>query len=141
MKRTILHVFDVNSTLDTVNNSLSTIKGLSGWWTKDVSGSAALGDTIDFKFGAVFNPLMKVLQSGKNKIQWECIGGEKAWAGDKFSFIMEETKSMIKVTFTQEYSNEINDEQYGRFNFNWGYYMNSLKQYCETGKGAPYTSK
>ena len=26
----------------------------------------------------------------------------------------------------------------GTYNFNWGYYLQSLKLYCETGMGTPF---
>jgi hypothetical protein len=41
----------------------------------------------------------------------------------------------------QEYTNEISDEKFGQFNFNWGYYLYSLRNYCETGKGTPWINK
>jgi hypothetical protein len=30
-------------------------------------------------------------------------------------------------------------EVYGTYNFNWGYYLNSLKQLCGKGDGTPFT--
>jgi hypothetical protein len=27
---------------------------------------------------------------------------------------------------------------YGTYNFNWGYYLNSLKRLCEEGVGTPF---
>jgi len=141
MKRIILHVLDINSPRDVVNGALTSIKGLGNWWTTDVSGSAAEGGIIAFNFAGVFKPEMKVIISGGNLVEWKCTGGEKEWAGDKFTFALEDAGPRVKLTFTQEYSNDITDEQYGRFNFNWGYYLSSLKQYCETGKGMPFTAK
>ncbi len=140
MKRTILHVLDINASIDKITNALTTIEGLQGWWTGDTSGSAIQGGTINFNFASVFNPIMQVVPCEPNKIQWECVGGEKDWKGDKFFFVIEPANGRTKLTFTQEYFNEITDEQYGRFNFNWGYYLNSLKQLCETGKGMPFNT-
>ena len=42
------------------------------------------------------------------------------------------------MQFTQEYAQELSDEVYGVYNFNWGYYLNSLKQLCEKGAGVPF---
>ena len=39
------------------------------------------------------------------------------------------------MQFVQQYAQELSDETYGTYNFNWGYYLNSLKLYCETGTG------
>ena len=41
-------------------------------------------------------------------------------------------------SFRQEYAQELSDETYGTYNFNWGYYLNSLKLLCETGTGTPF---
>ena len=38
----------------------------------------------------------------------------------------------------QQYAQELSDETYGTHNFNWGYYLNSLKLYGETGTGTPF---
>jgi hypothetical protein len=40
--------------------------------------------------------------------------------------------------FTQIYAQELSDEVYGTYNFNWGYYLQSLKLLCETGMGTPF---
>ena len=40
--------------------------------------------------------------------------------------------------FVQVYAQELDDEVYGRYNFNWGYYLGILKQLCETGTGTPF---
>ena len=45
-----------------------------------------------------------------------------------------------QLTFTQDYARELSDEVYGIYNYNWGYYLESLKQYCETGRGKPYAA-
>ena len=42
------------------------------------------------------------------------------------------------LQFVQEYAQELSDETYGTYNFNWGYYLNSLKLLCETGEGTPF---
>lgn len=119
MKRTILHVFDINSSPETVIKALSEIEGLKSWWTSDVSGSPKEGGIINFRFGNIFKPDMKVVQISNNLVRWQCMAGsEKAWEGDMFSFIIDDSGELLKMTFTQEYSNEITDEQYGRFNFN-----------------------
>jgi hypothetical protein len=39
---------------------------------------------------------------------------------------------------SQGYARELSDEVYGIYNFNWGYYLNSLKLFCEKGAGVPF---
>jgi hypothetical protein len=138
MKRSIIHVLDIKASPDTVYNAIATIPGLSRWWTSTITGTADPGGIIQFRFGEVFRPDMKVLVSDRSTIRWECVAGEKDWAGSTFRFSWDETAGMIRLTFVQEYSSFIADEKFGRFNFNWGYYLYSLKKYCETGVGLPF---
>jgi hypothetical protein len=138
MKRPIIHVLDIRASPDTVFNAIATIPGLSAWWTSAVTGTATPGGIIQFRFGEVFRPDMKVLMSDRSTIRWECVSGEKDWAGSTFRFTMDETAGMIRLTFAQDYAIAIGDEKYGKYNFNWGYYLYSLKKYCESGIGLPF---
>ena len=40
--------------------------------------------------------------------------------------------------FWQEYATELADDYYGVYNFNWGYYLESLRQLCVDGVGKPF---
>ncbi len=33
---------------------------------------------------------------------------------------------------------ELDDDSYGIYNFNWGYYLQSLRLFCTTGVGKPF---
>jgi hypothetical protein len=138
MKRFIIHVLDIKASTDTVYQAIATISGLSAWWTSTITGTPASGGIIQFRFGEVFRPDMKVVMLDRSTIRWECVSGEKDWVGSIFRFSMEEIAGMIRLTFVQEYANPIGDEKYGKYNFNWGYYLYSLKKYCETGAGLPF---
>ena len=71
-------------------------------------------------------------------VEWKCVAGGKDWQDNQFVFAMEDRSGMTLVSFLQDYARELSDEVYGRFNFNWGYYLGSLKKLCERGKGFPY---
>ena len=107
MKRSIIHVLDIKASPDTVYNAVATIPGLCGWWTSAISGAPNPGGIIQFRFGEVFRPDMKVLMSDRSTIRWECVSGEKDWAGSTFRFSWEETAGMVRMTFVQEYANFI----------------------------------
>jgi hypothetical protein len=38
-----------------------------------------------------------------------------------------------------EYARELDDVNYGIYNYNWAYYLESLRKLCETGKGEPHS--
>ncbi len=68
------------------------------------------------------------------RVEWRCVGGHANWQDNTFSFALNERKGETLVQFVQEYAQELSDEAYGIYNFNWGYYLNSLKMLCEKGR-------
>lgn len=72
------------------------------------------------------------------QVTWTCIAGHPNWKDNTFSFSLRERDGETLLRFVQEYARELDDDTYGTYNFNWGYYLNSLKRYSETGEGTPY---
>lgn len=137
--KTILHVFDVNTPPDRVFKAITTQEGLSNWWTTDVSVDPGVGGIIDFQFGGDFNPDMKVTQLEQDRsVHWICVDGHDNWQDNTFKFQMKDVDGKTRLIFTQDYARELSDEDYGIYNFNWGYYLESLRLYCEQGEGRPF---
>ena len=44
-----------------------------------------------------------------------------------------------KLRFWQDYAVELRDDAYGIYNFNWGYYLESVPLLCTTGVGKLFT--
>ena len=42
------------------------------------------------------------------------------------------------MRFWQHYARELDDDSYGIYNYNWGYYLESLRLLCETRAGKPF---
>ena len=138
--KTIIHAVHIHASPATVYDALTTAKGLSGWWTQGgVRIDEVPGGTIHFTFHGDFGPQMKPtrLEPGR-LVQWTCVGGHANWQDNTFTFGLEARNAETMVKFVQEYAQELSDEVYGIYNFNWGYYLNSLKQLCEKGAGTPF---
>jgi uncharacterized protein YndB with AHSA1/START domain len=139
--KTIHHVCDIEAKPDAVWAALTTQRGLASWWSTKVSApDAAVGSVVHFTFHSDFNPDMKIeeLQSAKHLV-WRCVGGHDNWTDSTFRFDLEATDaSHTRLRFWQYYAVELADDYYGVYNFSWGYYLNSLDDYCSTGKGTPY---
>lgn len=137
--RTILHTVDLQVPPDRVYDALATETGLAGWWTTDVKADVRQGGQIEFRFADQFAADMEVRELETNRrVVWRCVGGAPLWQDNTFRFELERRDGGTLLMFTQEYANEIPDEEYGRYNFNWGYYLLSLKRLCETGSGHPF---
>ena len=104
-----------------------------------VPGKRLFQEHVHFTFAGDFHPQMKQTRLDPPKrVEWRCVGGHANWQDNTFSFTLNERKGETLVQFVQEYAQELSDEVYGIYNFNWGYYLNSLKMLCEKGTGAPF---
>jgi uncharacterized protein YndB with AHSA1/START domain len=137
--KTILHAVHIHASPAKVYEALTTEEGLRGWWTTKVAVEQGEGGVIRFMFAGDFHPHMKQLslQPGR-RVEWKCISGHENWRDNTFAFTLEDRKGETMLQFVQEYAQELSDEVYGIYNFNWGYYLNSLKQLCEKGAGTPF---
>ncbi len=137
--KTILHAVHVHSPPTKVYEALTTEKGLGSWWTTKVSVEETEGGIIRFTFHGDFHPQMKQTRlQAAEQVRWTCIDGHPNWQDNSFVFTLQDRKGETLLLFVQEYAQELSDEVYGTYNFNWGYYLNSLKQFCENGSGTPF---
>lgn len=119
---------------------MTTQQGLARWWTTAVKAPERVDGVIEFTFNTEFGPRMKITQlEPPGLVGWECVGGHEPWIGNTFRFEIAAKDPGSRLRFRQDYSRELSNDQYGIYNFNWGYYLDSLRLYCDTGTGKPYT--
>jgi uncharacterized protein YndB with AHSA1/START domain len=82
-----------------VYTALSTIDGLSKWWTSTTEGESKPGGVIKFRFAnGGFD--MKVLELVPDKrVAWQVIDGPKDWVGTKVSFDLDRQGRMDRGPF------------------------------------------
>ena len=139
MTYSIKHLFHIKANREDVFKALTTLDGLSNWWTKDTSGDSSVGGTLQFRFDG-HGPDMKVIDIKPGRsVTWECVDTSE-WKGHRFTFNLDENEGKTRVRFSQEgYENQ--DDFYANCNFSWGRYLESLRQLCQTGKGAAFKSE
>jgi uncharacterized protein YndB with AHSA1/START domain len=139
--KTIHHVLDIDAPAGPVWKALTERDGLAGWWsTKLDTDGAGVGERVRFSFAGDFNPVMEVtgLKNGQ-ELHWRCVGGHPKWGDNTFDFeLVPQSDGRTLLRFTQNYATELSDDDYGHYNFNWGYYLESLRLLCTTGTGQPY---
>lgn len=140
--KTILHLSDVAASPEKVFAALTSTDGLAAWWTTKVTGDAGADGVIDFTFGEdSFNPDMRVVElEPPSLVAWKCVDGVEQWADNTFRFELEDRDGATRVRFRQDYATELSDDDYAIYNYNWGYYIESLRLYCETGTGKPFAA-
>ncbi len=134
----IFHVFHINAYPLTVFEAVSTLEGLSGWWTEDTGGSTETGEIVNFRFGDRYYIEMEIVKQEQGKyLEWKCHQGEDEWIGTNLTFEIIPNGENSLVKFTHRNWKEITDF-YGVCNYHWGLYMKSIKLFCETGTGTPF---
>jgi uncharacterized protein YndB with AHSA1/START domain len=133
----ILHRIAVENTgPEKVYDALTTIEGLSGWWTEDTTGDAAPGGTIAFRFPpGGFD--MKVLDATPaDRVTWEVVEGPAEWIGTTVEWNLRRDGDWTTVLFKHAGWAEPVDFMH-HCSTKWATYLMSLKSLLEKGTGLP----
>jgi len=139
--KTIHHLVDVDAPTDTVWAALTEESHMAEWWSTKVDApDANVGTVVRWTFIDDFNPDMEIVSvDPEHELVWRCVGGHVPWADGTFRFTLERTgERRCRLRFWQDYAVELDDDAYGTYNFNWGYYLESLRLACATGTGKPF---
>ena len=137
--KTILHTVHIHASPPTVFEALTTRAGVTGWWTTEADLDPGVGGIIRFEFRGDFNPRMEQTRLVDGQlVEWRCVEGHPNWQDNTFEFVIRDADRGTSLRFVQHYAQELDDDTYGTYNFNWGYYLGSLKKLCETGSGTPF---
>ena len=137
----IHHVIDVDAPASEIWPAITEQRGLAGWWSTQVLAPAAtVGARIEFTFAGDFHPVMEIAKIDPGtELEWHCLGGHDPWNDNTFRFQLAPLDDgRTRLRFWQDYAVELSDDAYGVYNFNWGYYLESLRLLCTTGTGKPF---
>ncbi len=139
--KTIHHLVDIDAPVDSVWTALTREARMAGWWSTRVDAPDALvGTLVRWTFAGDFNPVMEIIDCTEpTSLTWRCVSGHEPWRDSTFRFeIAPMDAARTRLRFWQDYAVELADDYYGTYNFNWGYYLESLRLLCSTGTGKPY---
>ncbi len=139
--KTIHHVVDIDTPAMNVWAALTDAHGLASWWsTKLNTRKAEVGARLHWTFAGDFNPVMEITTLDESgELVWRCAAGHDPWKDSMFRFqFMGLEDGRTRLRFWQDYAVELDDDSYGIYNFNWGYYLESLRLFCTTGVGKPF---
>ena len=131
----IRHLFHINSTAQNVFEAIVNKDHLKKWYTNDIEGESKLNSRLTFKFGDIGDSveLTKIIE---NKfLKWECIDADEVFKeviGHETTFDLEQVNGKTRIRFSQSGFSEKND-LYAGINYSWGKYLESLRQYVQTG--------
>ena len=133
----ILHRVGIKSASpEDTYRALTTVEGLSGWWTQDTQGESDIGDVLQFRFGAgEFD--MKVLELDPAKrVLWEVVDGPEEWIGTNVSWDLKRDGDYTIILFKHQGWKEP-VEFMNHCSTKWVIFLMSLKSLLESGKGTP----
>lgn len=138
----IIHRIGIKSPITQVYKALTSIEGLSHWWTEEVNGDEKPGGKIEFRFRSLTGELkgsmvMEVLNHNTpTDVQWRCIEGPGEWIGTDITFQLSQQDNQTIVLFGHRNWREA-VEFTSHCSMKWAVFLLSLRDYLETGKGKP----
>jgi len=134
----IKHLYHIDASKEDVFKALTTIEGLSQWWTVQTYGNPEIEGVIEFRFGEQHFIKIKVEALIENNIvQWKCIDGASDWINTIISFELDTNENKTRLRFKHNYWPTHNDF-FASCSFSWARYLESLRQLLEKGKGSPF---
>ena len=134
----ILHKVGVkSSSLNDVYRALTTVDGLSAWWTTTTLGESKVGGVLQFRFGnGGFDMKVVELQPAR-RVLWQVVAGPDEWLGTKVTFDLRQEGDWTIVLFKHEGWKEPVEFMH-HCSTKWAVFLLSLKSLLETGKGTPW---
>jgi uncharacterized protein YndB with AHSA1/START domain len=116
--------------------ALTTLEGLSGWWTRNTTGNPTVGGVIKFTFGAGFFDMKVVALEPGKQVLWEVVDGPPEWIGTTVTWdLKQEGDHTVVLLKHQGWKEPV--EFMHHCTTKWALFLMSLKSLLETGKGAP----
>ena len=138
----IIHRIGIKASSKQVYNALSTIQGLSHWWTENVKGDEHVDGKITFRFHAQSGEeigvmIMEIRELNPDAVvQWRCIDGPPEWIGTEIKFELSQQDEQTIIIFGhRDWLEEV--EFKAHCSMKWAVFLLSLREYVETGKGRP----
>lgn len=138
----IRHRVGIKASPEKVYQALSTIEGLSGWWTDHTTGVSRAGQNIVFRFFSLdkeelgsMTMEVKLLEPNA-KVEWLCKEGPAEWIGTTIVFDLSQQDDYTIVLFGHNNWKEPVPFMY-HCSMKWAIFLMSLKELLETGKGRP----
>jgi uncharacterized protein YndB with AHSA1/START domain len=138
----IIHKIGIKAPPSKVYGAVSSVDGIAGWWTRDTSGDAKLGGTVNVLFrspngdvkGRMGFELTKLVPN--EKVVWRVTSGPEEWIGTDVTFELSQRGDYTVVVFGHRNWREAK-EFTAHCSMKWATFLLSLRQLAETGTGLP----
>ena len=136
----IKHLMHINAPKEQVFKALSEAEGLSQWYTTLVSGNFEKDEVVTFEFVNFAAFKFKIVGCVPNtSIHFECVESEWENIGHVMKYDLDENDGKTRLRYAYEGFSEM-DDSYANMNYSSAKYLESLRQYCQKGKGEAFGS-
>ncbi len=135
----ILHRLVIRASPAHVYRALTMPEGLAAWWTRDVTAEPTVGSVALFGFNrreVVFRMFVQELVE-TDRVRWHCLGGHPEWRDTEITFVLSPAADGTAVDFAHR-GWKSSEGILAVCSLDWARYLQSLKDYLETGLGAPH---
>lgn len=120
-----------------VYDALTTIEGLSGWWTEETTGNAQTGGKIEFRFHGGGGCEVDVVEARPSeRVVWRVTDGPAEWVGTTLEWTLRPGEEHTIVLFAHAGWREPVEFMH-HCSTKWGTFLLSLKSLVEDGAGRP----
>tara|TARA_B100001093_G_scaffold462374_1_gene477550 strand:+ start:2736 stop:3167 length:432 start_codon:yes stop_codon:yes gene_type:complete len=138
--QTIKHLFHIESSVESVFESLTDISKLKQWYTNKISGDAGENGEVIFHFGEM-NLTSHVTNFVQNKtVSWKTTEASIPIVGHVITFHLDRNNDKTRVRFEHKGFENL-DDSFANMNYSWAKYLESLRQLCQKGVGEAFGSK
>ena len=132
----IEHLLHINAPLNKVYEAIKDVENIRQWYTTNIVDN--LDNTKTFKWGEMFL-IAKCNEIVNEKITWEFLESSMPIESLNMTYELSENEGKTRVRFTYGNFSEKSDF-YANQNFSSAKYLESLRQFCQTGKGEAFGS-
>lgn len=136
----IVHELSVAAEPDRVYSAITEGDQLARWWTDTNTAQPEVGSEADFVFEGgqiVFRMRIDELNPGK-KVTWSSLESPvPGWPGTSVTWDLSSVEEGTRVLFGHRGWPSI-EGAFPSINYSWAIYLESLKDYLETGTGSPH---
>ena len=140
----ILHLAGIKAEPNEVFEALTHQDHIRSWWSQFTEAALEVGalNVVSFYGGmAEFKLRVQELVPGE-KVVWAVEGGPPDWMGTTITWTLSEGEGPAAGQIMVHLAHRGFASTGGNFasvNYNWGWYLTSLKFYLEKGEGMPHT--
>ena len=137
----ILHLLKIQASPERVYEALTAAEGIRNWWTRDADLETTIGGRGEFRFSSYGDRQLTQVEvaelAAPLRVRWKVTSSFRPeWIGTAVTFDLQAEGSSTVLRFAHR-GFEQADDIYALCTTGWAYYLVSLHQYLETGRGAP----